>query len=153
MFTAVVSQPEPDHQAVAGHPAVQWHLHGFRLDYGAALRAISAGRPAADVAIAAGSKARDRRNLQRVGLEIIDKLVSRGGVYDAFRQLGYGIEEFCRGVIAATEATKKKYVYERGKVVAVYEDPDWKARAAARDQYMRSIGVERWPLGNEPTGS
>jgi hypothetical protein len=132
---------------------VQWRLHGFRLDYGAALRALAAGRPAADVAIAAGSKARDRRNLQRVGLKIIDKLVSRGVVYDAFCQLGYGIEEFCRGVIAATEATKKKYLYERGKVIAVFEDPDWKARGVARDQYMRAVGMERWPLGDELTES
>jgi hypothetical protein len=133
-------------QGATERPAVTWRLHGFQLDYDAALRAIAAGQPAANVARAAGSRASSRRNLQRVGLKIIGKLVSRGAVYETFCRLGYDIEQFCRDVIAATEATRTVRVYQGGRVVGVYEEPDWKAQARARDQYMRSIGLDKLPL-------
>jgi hypothetical protein len=147
---ARVSRSRRDHQAATGHPAAQWRLHSIRAGSGATIQAIPADRPAIDVTIVAGSKAHDRRNPRPVALEMTDEPVSSRFVYDAFCQLGYELEQFCRGVAAATEATKMQFLYSGGRVIAVYEDPDGRAQAAARDQYMRSVGIDRLPLTEEP---
>jgi len=120
-------------------------LHGFRLDYAAAMRAVASGACAAQVAIAAGSKATSRRNLRRVGLKIIDRLVHSGQIRDTFDQLRYTIEQFCHAIINALQATKKTYCSHKGKV-CVREVPDWKTQTKAADLYMRAVGMDQWPV-------
>ena len=133
-------------QAAAG-PAVQWRLHGFtRLDYAAALQAIAAGQSAAEIALAAGSKASNRANLKRVGVRIVHTLVDAGVVYETCCRLGYTLEDFCRGLIEATRAMRTVRIYHRGRVIATVEEPDNRARLAALDLYMRAVGIDKLPL-------
>lgn len=137
-------------------PPLQWRLHGFRLDYAAALQALGRGQTAAQVARAAGSRARSQRNLRRIGLKIIRNLAASGAlqlVYEAFHRLGYALEDFCRGVIAGTQAVKRTRYYYRGVLMAEHVGPDWAARAQARDQYMRAVGLDKLPLTAEPPDS
>jgi len=87
------------------------------------------------------------RRLAIPHLKIVAKLVSSGQVYELSARLGYGIEEFCRDLIATiTQATKVVRIYDRGRVVGVFEDPDLKARTAARWQWMRAVGIDKLPL-------
>ena len=121
-------------------------LHRCRLDYDAALRERLRGGCAARVARAAGSRATSRRNLRRVGLKIVARLPSRNDVLAIFNRLGYTIEDFCRGVIAQTEATRTTRYHYRGRLIAEYSDPDPRAQTAARWMYIRSVGVLELPL-------
>lgn len=116
-------------------------LHRCRLDYDAALSEHLRGGCAARVAQAAGSRATSRRNLRRVGLKIVARLESRYDVLDTFDQLGFTIQDFCRGVIAQCRAMKTKRYFYRGRLVAEFRDPDWRARTTARWLYLKATGI------------
>lgn len=116
-------------------------LHRCRLNYDAALREHLRGGCAARVARAAGSRARSRRNLRRVGLKIVARLESRYDILATFDQLGFTIEDFCRNVIEQLQAMKTTHYHYRGRLVFEYSAPHWRARAAACDLYMKATGI------------
>ena len=116
-------------------------LHRCRLDYDAALRERLRGGCAARVARAAGSRARSRRNLRRVGLKIVKRLESRYDVLATFDQLGYTIGDFCRGLIEQLYATRTRIFCYRGRCIESRPFPDWRARARAAMVYLRATGI------------
>ena len=120
-------------------------LHRCRLNYDAALREHLRGGCAARVARAAGSRATSRRNLRRVGLKIVARLESRYDVLATFDQLGFTVESFCRSVIAQFQAMKTTHYHYRGQLVGEYSAPDWRARAAACNLYLKATGIINLP--------
>ncbi len=108
------------------------------------------GACAASVAFAAGSRARTRAGLRSVGLRLISRLRDRDQIYETFARLGFALEDFCRGVIAGTRATKTMRYYYRGRLVAEYKQPDNEARTAALWQYMVAVGIPDLPLEAPP---
>jgi hypothetical protein len=131
-------------------PQRRLRLHGLRLDYGAALRAYAHGACAAQIALAAGSRATSRRNLRCVGLKIVRRLESRGQIYQTFGQLGCAVEEFCKVVVRIMEATKTHVTQHEGQMAESEPMPDWKAQAAGCDLYMRATGIDKLPLWLSP---
>lgn len=131
-------------RVAANQPALR--LHRCRLNYDAALREHLRGGCAARVAIAAGSGAKSRRNLRRVGLKIVARLPGRADVLATFERLGFSLEDFCRGIIEQTKATKRKRYFHRGRMIGNFADPDWRERGAALRMYAEATGLFELPL-------
>jgi hypothetical protein len=124
-----------------------------RLDYTAAAHAASQGKTLANVARAAGSRAKVR-NLRRVGKHILETLAAHGQVFGTFNRLGYAVETFARDVIEqTTKAHKVIRAFCKGECTFEARDVDWQARTAAREQYMRAVGMVGLPQesGAAPT--
>ena len=134
------ANPRPGDPEDAGEASFL-KLHRCRLNYDAALREHLRGGCAARVARAAGSTATSRRNLRRVGLKIVKRLESRYDILATFDQLGFTVEDFCRSVIAQLYATKRHYRLYRGRWIESRPFPDWRARAAACDLYLKATGI------------
>lgn len=125
-----------------------------KLDYAAALNKASKGGTLINIARAAGSKARTRHDLSQTGARILKTLRDRGAVFETFDRLGYDVERFCKQVIDQTEAQKVSRISFEGQYTDEATDIDWGARCAAREQYMRAIGLtELEPLGKGTTPS
>jgi hypothetical protein len=123
------------------------------LDERKALVAISRGATAANVARAAGSRAKTREALAEVGRRLRNRLRLRGEIHEVFDRLGYTVEEFAKGVIEqATSAMRvDRHWGKDGPEEAV--DIDFAARAAARYQYLEACGLRTLPYGDEASGA
>ena len=119
-------------------------IKGKGLDYAAAAHKASRGATLSNIARAAGSRAKPK-NLPSVGLRIVKVLKARGEVFEEFTRKGYGIDRFVSQVIEQTEALKTTRVVFEGTVTESFDDIDWNARASARAQYMRAIGLDELP--------
>ena len=58
-----------------------------------------------------------------------------------FDQLGFTVEDFCRNVIEQLQAMKTTHYHYRGRWIESRPFPDWRARAAACDLYLKSTGI------------
>lgn len=123
------------------------------LDRRKAAAAAGQGKSRAEVARAAGSKAKSPRSLTVVGSRLMRVLNDRAAVRQAFEEQGVGIDEFAKNVIGRMGA-KKVQRLKVGDAVEEYIDEDFATQAAACAQYMQATGLLDLPAigSSSPTG-
>lgn len=125
-------------------------LRGTRLDYLAAANAMARGRPAAEVALAAGSRARSRRNLRVVGLRIEARLLRREVLQDLCAEVGLTLDTVLHKLKALLDAEKLLCVGRvEGRALTI-PVPDHRAQLQAVALLIRILGIHKLPVLCEP---
>ena len=123
-----------------------------KLDRKAAAAAAGQGKTRAQVALAAGSKARSAHSLTSVGSRLMRVLSDRAAVRQAFDEQGVGIEEFARNVIARMQAKKVQRI-KIDDAIEQFTDEDYATQAAACAQFMQATGLLDLPaISTAPGG-
>lgn len=114
------------------------------LDAEKALRAAAKGATAANVAKAAGSKAKNRKDLARTGRRILARLRDLGQIQDALAAHNVTIDRIAKNISRRIDAKRMQSV----KVDDAWETQevdDYQAQAKAVDQFVGLVGLSRMP--------
>lgn len=122
-----------------------------RLNYGRACLAIANGECYARVAMAAGSRAKSRASLRRVGYRIYHQLRASGELELVLAEHGVTVTRIAEQVSALINAKKTRIVKKANGNFEIRIDEDYRAQAKAVEMWMKLIGHNQLPLFSEDT--
>lgn len=114
-----------------------------QLDYEAAQRVAAKGATNARIAKAAGSKARDRGVLRKIGARIKARLEREGSLEEIYADLGLPRRAYCKSIVEAAQAMTVSRVSYEGQFSDERTDIDWRTRLAALDRYAADTGIRK----------